>query len=150
MKRSPGLRNTCSSLSKPVHQRLSAYALAAGATGVSLLALAQPSEGEIVYTPANQTVGRNGSYNIDLNHDGITDFTILERSGFGGARTSQLLWVVPAAGNHMNCTTSFCASSFTYAAVLRQGSEISSRGKHGWLPGRAEMADEVFANGSTY
>jgi hypothetical protein len=151
MKRSSQSRDTLANFSKPVHQRLSAYALAAGATGVSLLALAQPSEAEVVYTPANQIIGRNGSYNIDLNHDGVTDFTVLERSGFIAVRTSQLLWVAPAPGNHVNCTTSFCASSFTYAAALRQGSEISSTGKRGWLPGRAGMAvEELFEKGSTY
>jgi hypothetical protein len=151
MKRSPGFRSTPTNFSKPAHRRLSAYALAASATGVTLLALAPPSDAEVVYTPADQTIGRNSSLKIDLNHDGITDFTVLERSGFIGVRSSQLLWVAPAPGNHVNCTTSFCASSFTYAAALRQGSEISSRGKRGWLPGRAGMAiEELFENGSTY
>lgn len=52
------------------------YALAAGTAGVGALALAQPSEAEVVYTKVNHTIGRNSHYAIDLNHDGITDFTI--------------------------------------------------------------------------
>lgn len=43
---------------------------------VSLLAaLVTIAQAEIVYTPVNVTLPRNGSYPIDLNHDGITDFT---------------------------------------------------------------------------
>src|ERR1039458_9779518 len=59
-----------------LHNSLALYALAAGATGVGVLALAQPAEGEVVYTPAHEVIGRNQSFAIDLNHDGITDFTI--------------------------------------------------------------------------
>jgi hypothetical protein len=47
-------------LRQSVHHDLTAYALAAGAAGVSLLSLAQPSEAEVVYTPANQTIGPPG------------------------------------------------------------------------------------------
>src|SRR5580704_11058437 len=64
------------SLSESVRQQLSVYALAASAAGVGVLALAQPAEGRIVYTKAHHSIGRGSSYNLDLNHDGITDFTI--------------------------------------------------------------------------
>jgi hypothetical protein len=48
------------------------YAVAAG---VGMLALAQPSEAKIVYTPANAQIGGTvGKLNLDLNNDGITDF----------------------------------------------------------------------------
>jgi len=63
-------------LSDSVHQRLNMYALAAGAAGVGMLALSQPAESKIVYTPAHRIIGPHHSYNIDLNHDKITDFTI--------------------------------------------------------------------------
>jgi len=70
-----------SKLSGSLHHRLNAYALAASAAGVSLLALAQPAEAKIVYTPADRTFGgiswgvvHGGSYYLDLNHDGIADF----------------------------------------------------------------------------
>jgi hypothetical protein len=54
------------------------YALAAGAAGVSLLALTQPSEGKIVYTPANVTLKDGQPFPIDLNHDGRVDFVLLQ------------------------------------------------------------------------
>ncbi len=41
-----------------------------------MLALAQPARGEIVYTPANQTIAPNQQFLLDLNNDGIADFTI--------------------------------------------------------------------------
>jgi hypothetical protein len=59
--------------------RLNAYALAAGAAGISLLALAEPSSAEIIYTKTNQTMGKEGTLYLDLNRDGITDVTIENR-----------------------------------------------------------------------
>src|ERR1700676_1328654 len=65
------LRST-KTLAESLHKRLDLYALGASATGVSLLPFAsQPAEAEIIYPPANQTIGVNSSLNLDLNHDGI-------------------------------------------------------------------------------
>jgi len=61
-------------ISESLLRHVSAYALAASAAGVSLLALAQPVEAEIVYTPANGTVPLNGHFRLDMNHDGTPDF----------------------------------------------------------------------------
>lgn len=76
MKYSPRLPRTPLNLSKSVHQRLNSYALAASATGVGILALAQPqsSEAKVVYTPAKETILDKVALNLDLNHDGIVDF----------------------------------------------------------------------------
>jgi len=52
------------------------YALAAGAAGVGLLALAPAAEAKIIYTPAHRVITPKHSFNIDFNHDGITDFKI--------------------------------------------------------------------------
>lgn len=56
-----------------IDKTLIAYAAAAGA---SILALSQPISAEIVFTPAHQEVPPNVTIDIDLNHDGIIDFTI--------------------------------------------------------------------------
>jgi hypothetical protein len=72
MKRSSGSRKTASNLPESIHQRLSVYALVAVA--ISLLVLSKPSEARIVYTPTQVKV--DSPYNLDLNHDGITDFTL--------------------------------------------------------------------------
>ena len=54
----------------------SLYALAASAAGVTLLALSQPPAAKIVYTAVHKVHRKNNSYQLDLNRDGITDFTI--------------------------------------------------------------------------
>jgi len=67
-----------SKLSESVHHQLNMYALAAGAAaGVGALALAQPAEARIVYTPAHRIIKLHERYNLDLNHDGVTDFTLV-------------------------------------------------------------------------
>ena len=66
-----------SNLNDRLNQRLLAYMAAAGAAGVSVLALAQPATAKVVYTKTNQLITWNGE-KIDLNHDGTPDF------GFGG------------------------------------------------------------------
>jgi hypothetical protein len=65
-------------LSHPLHRDLAAYALAAGAAGVSLLALAPPAEAQIVYTPMHELLTNYGHMSIDLNNDGVVDVTIRE------------------------------------------------------------------------
>ncbi len=64
-------------LSDSVHHQLNMYAVAASAAGVGMLALVPPAEGKIVYTPAHKIVGINHALPIDLNHDGIHDFDVL-------------------------------------------------------------------------
>jgi hypothetical protein len=149
MPRSPRPSNNLSNLSASLHQQLNTYALAAGAAGVSLLALAQPSEAEIVYTPAHGVISRDGSFKIDLNNDGIVDFIIAERAERSEFRTLQFLAVKAAEANEVKCVTSDCISTFTYAAALRSGAEIGEKGQRGWITHTAFMAfEELFENGS--
>jgi hypothetical protein len=77
MNRTPRPRKTAK-LSDSVHQQVNMYALAAGAAGVSLLALAPLAEAKIVYTPAHAVIGHGGApyVAIDLNHDGLADLAV--------------------------------------------------------------------------
>jgi hypothetical protein len=144
-RRSPGVPED---LSLSLHRQLGTYALAAGATSVSLLALAPPSPAEVVYTPANQIIGRQSSYSIDLNHDGIIDFVIVERPrGNGPFGTIQSLSVKPPTGNQVKCITISCFSTFIYPAALRPGSPIGSS-QRGWLAGGPMAVEALFAGGS--
>jgi hypothetical protein len=62
-------------LSDAILKHINAYALVAGAAGVSIAALVQPSAAEIVYTPANYNIPANTNHiYLDLNHDGVPDF----------------------------------------------------------------------------
>jgi len=75
---------------------LNAYALAAAAAGVSILALGQPSEAEIIYTPTHRVIGDGGSYKLDFIGQGRTDLTIQNKyhawtTSCGGTFASQAL-----------------------------------------------------------
>jgi hypothetical protein len=80
MKRSAQPRRQPSKLTPSLHQQLNMYALAAGATGVAVLAGAQPAAAEIVYTPTHQQILTQHRLTLDLNNDGIGDFAISNRA----------------------------------------------------------------------
>jgi len=92
---------TPSRLSESVHHQLNMYALAASAAGVAVLALAQPAEAKIVYTRIHQVIGTKGHYDLDLNHDGTTDFVLLQTGNptWNGTRASNTLIAEPLAAN---------------------------------------------------
>jgi hypothetical protein len=76
----PKARNIRSaiSLNRGLDHKLLGYAAAAGAAGVSMLALAPTSQAEIVFTPTNQLITTHSTLSLDLNNDGVTDFTLRE------------------------------------------------------------------------
>jgi hypothetical protein len=116
-------------LSDSLHRNLSLYALAAGAAGVQLLALAQPSEAEVVYTSAHVIIGRDQTLVLDLNHDGISDFTIHNRfenvSGY-------LFFQLKIAPDHDAAVVGNPAASG--ASALFQGASIGLGGGFSPLP----------------
>jgi hypothetical protein len=144
MKVSPRATST---LSASLQKRLNAYAIATSAASVGLLALAQPSEAEVVYTPANQTIDVNHRYSLDLNHDGTIDFTLFDHRYEPRAfSTRQILTVKAAAQNLVNCPSTFCISSFINAGALEAGTEIGpNETRHGWLSDSVEMAFEDYS-----
>jgi hypothetical protein len=90
-----------SQLSASLHKRLNAYALAASAAGVGVLALAHPAEARIVYTPAHVKIEPNQLYNIDLNHDGKFDFTLSNHSTATSLGTHRGLLVSHPKSNNL-------------------------------------------------
>jgi len=103
-----------SSLSDSVHRQLNMYALAASAAGVSLLALAEPSEAKIIYTKTHQVMRINGICPLDLNHDGNVDFVVQDYIYSWG------LYVQGAVGNAIE-------GSHGLAAALKKGAAIGPR-----------------------
>jgi hypothetical protein len=91
MKASPLSRKTAR-ISDSLHRQLNMYALAASAAGVSLLALAPPSEAEIVYTKAHVVLGARSDmyYPLDLNHDRIVDFFLDHRLTYAQSGNTML------------------------------------------------------------
>jgi len=119
-----------SKLSESVHRQLNAYALAASAAGVSVLALTQPANAKIVYTPTHLVFKNftNITRHIDLNHDGIPDFHFLHRylatsrffsSGFYGGGSNKSNHIM---GRHTNCPfPGYCAFALTKGAKVGPG-----------------------------
>ena len=94
-----------------LHQRLHIYALAASAAGVSMLALAQPSEAEIIYTRADIET----PFSLDLNGDGTVDFKFTSLN----VVSSNFLGVNAAyTGNGV------VGGGSSYAAALLPGAQI--------------------------
>lgn len=62
------------------HHRLSKYALAA-AVLAGFLSFAKPAAARVVYTQTDVTLSGDGQLDIDLNHDGKADFSIVQTSG---------------------------------------------------------------------
>jgi hypothetical protein len=115
-------------ISDSLQRKLSLYALAAGAAGVGLLTSSSSAEGEVVYTPVHEVLGRNQKYAIDLNHDGITDFTLDNFFSQGGRRGSYkqaILTIKPTAGAIV------CSSEGYAAGALQKGAEIGPKDESG-------------------
>ncbi|MGH9496692.1 MAG: hypothetical protein ACRD3B_16965 [Candidatus Sulfotelmatobacter sp.] len=60
--------------SESADRRLKLYSLAAAAAGVSVLALSQPSEGEVIVTKKAIQLHAGIPVSVDLNKDGLADF----------------------------------------------------------------------------
>jgi hypothetical protein len=125
MKRSPRTRKTPVNLSESISRQLNMYAIAAGAAGVGILALAQPAEAKIVYTPANIRIPHNGVIYLDLNHDGISDFSAWSYSQNVRTFTAfTILGVQPQ--NRNNEIWGMQSVGIWWAAALRKNVQIGS------------------------
>jgi len=68
-------------LNSQLNQRLLAYVATGAAAGVGVLAMTQPANAKVVYTPADRQLILDGG-RLDLNNDGTTDFEFVQ-SGLG-------------------------------------------------------------------
>jgi hypothetical protein len=123
-----------SRLSDSLDQRLQQYALAASIAGVGAFVLTSPAEGKVVYTPANLPIVPSSKLNLDLNHDGITDFQFSNfflRCSSCGHQEDAKVKIFPAGQNNSIWGTG------KYASVLRTGASIGANGH--FRPGRSVM-----------
>jgi hypothetical protein len=114
-------------ISEALDYRLKVYVGAASAAGLSMLALTQPTKAEIVFTPANVSIVRNGGLVlIDLNHDGIPDFGLNNKYFQSTSRAYGTLAAVPARPtNEIAAVTS---RGLLAAAALPGGVQIGANG----------------------
>lgn len=105
---------TAAKLRRTLDERLNRYSLAASVAGVSVLALATPAQARIVFTPAHIRLTPNHKLAIDLNHDGIKDFELID----AGAGSSDFLEVnALQSGNALAQADTDCNPSVGVAAL---------------------------------
>jgi len=106
-----------------LHKRVNMYALAGSAAGVGMLALAQPAEAKIVYTHANVAIGDGGVFHhpLDLNHDGINDFSFSYPGTSGGPHSGALMVRSPSKENKVVLRTSGTRHQQFYPAAVAAG-----------------------------
>jgi hypothetical protein len=131
-------------LSESLHRRLQSYALAASAAGVGILALAQPAEAKIVYTKTHLVIAGAERYNLSLNHDKVTDFTVVNSFTTSCPDSCfQILYLKPAAGNgEVGSVKNF----LHFAAAMKEGAVIGPKAH--FLTGSAVMR-EAFSTQSS-
>jgi hypothetical protein len=154
---------TESPLNPNLNRRLLAYATAASAAGVGLLALVKPAEAKVVYTRVNKPLNY-GVTILDLNNDGTPDFEFC-RDDTGSSRSTtcvppghraakrrlgkhppfdQVLYIFPPAAESKN-NQIWANGSEAYA--LPAGVVVG--GKTKFAPGAKRMANCYEATSST-
>ncbi len=114
---------TAKNLPQFLDNQLKSYAIAAGATGVALLALAQPSGAEVIYTPAHAPIpSRYFPTYLDINGDGIPDFRFNNFAESGSHDASDFLYVDALTGGVITVSPGF-------ASALPKGELIGPSGQ---------------------
>jgi hypothetical protein len=121
MKRSGRPYRTPANLPEPVYRLLKVYALAASAAGVGGLALAQPAEAKVVYTPAHLKL--HGLVTLDVDHNGAIDFNLWHT--VTGNPSQYTSWLIAYADDIRN---GFIGTSRkgSFAIALPRGAKIGT------------------------
>lgn len=125
---------TSAKLSESIHRQLNMYALAAGTVEFGALALVQPTEAEIVYTPTHVKMSSLGFFPIDFNHDGKVDIRIWRTAGQTTtlAASNLLAYPNPDYGNAVviNPESQFGNNALLCTLAVRSGLSGSSAGSN--------------------
>lgn len=113
-------------LAAKLERSLVAYAAAAGAAGVGIIAMARSADAKVIYTPAYEQISLGEHYDLDLNGDRVTDFTILGYSGGFPSDFEYELDAQPVRGNALEGHSSH-PGGIELASALVRGSSISSQ-----------------------
>lgn len=136
-----------SQISERLQKQLHAYALAGGAAGMGLLALSQPVTAEVVYVPTRVVVGVGGvkNFDLDLNADGLIDFTFEARLNCDTDQCFYNLFVRPGKNNGV---IGYLRGSFApQASALNRGALIDPKDKFVHPP--AFMASWYYGGGGS-
>lgn len=109
-----------------LEKTLVAYANAATAAGVGILALSCPAEAKIIYTHVHEQIPLNKTFSLDLNHDGIADFGFSNTKGttsFGGGWGFLTIFPTKSANRIWGDKTGD-NGFFRYASALAAGAQV--------------------------
>lgn len=157
-----------SPLSEKIDHRLAIYGMAAAAASVSILALSQPADGEVVIT--NTNISFRGQVSLDLNSDGVPDVKFNFIKTYGHYVGLGILSAAPAApgggivenGNYASAlmrsakigpSAHFGGSSLQYVLVEERNcvsSVCSSAGKWGGNHPNRFLGVKFQINGKTH
>jgi hypothetical protein len=103
--------------------------------------LVLPAHAQIVYTQVNVSIPVGDAYNLDLNGDGVTDFTLKSKLLQGlcqwGDEYVWSLTVIPSGGNDVGTADDQAGSE--YASALQYGVPVN--GGENFEPNASVMAD---------
>lgn len=114
--------------------------LTAIATMILAAAFVAPAAAEVVYTKVNVSIPVDGAYNIDLDRDGITDFTLRssllqDYCQFGDGYVWTLT-IIPANGRGVvtdaGNVTSSNAAALQNGVTVNHGQKFYAGVPHGW------------------
>ncbi len=140
MKQPAHASRTAASLAQALQGHLNWYALAASAAGVGVLALAQPADAKVIYTPAHTKVGLNRTVPIDLNHDGIHDFGVTNITFDSESFYGDNVYADPLNSGNQIWAQRTSRGFKNSALALRAGVRVGPRVKKNFASGRAGMA----------
>ncbi len=132
-------------LSASINRHLNLYTLTAAAAGIGIMALAQPAQAKIVYTPANEKF----PVTLDLNHDGIGDFVLALGDRADSQDVRGFAWAYAPRSNPANEIVATAKGGYEPAVALRGGERIGP----GRLFGNGDILVEhlsQFGRGSSY
>jgi hypothetical protein len=136
--------------SENLNHRLAAYSITAMTAGVSLLAMSQPADGSVVVTKTNIPINFGSQVSIDLNNDGLNDFTLAGEGANYDHSFYHTLAAVPLRGGGVLGGNR--APLGPYASALAQGANVGPSAHFSSSVGRGQITVERFngfASGST-
>jgi hypothetical protein len=114
-------------VSSKLNKNLATYMAAAGAAGVSMLALTPKAEAKVIYTSTYVQLG--GNYFPDINHDGVYDFAFRPY----GFCISERVGSLCGASVNLNLSSytkgKFMGSANGFASALHAGDKIGPPGQ---------------------
>lgn len=140
-------------ISPSVKHRLDAYELMAGFAGVAVLASPLSVNARVVFTPIHHFIGLGEHYPLDLNHDGIPDFTIVHSVDNTGTSCTYSVWLSARPQLNNGVAGSHTRYGGGNASVLKHGARIGPKfyfQPRGFMAGQSRSAGCDYSRGGRW